>query len=360
MKDIEGDRKSKINELMYAVKIISMLLTAIIVWRSVSYEEIFEDNKMMNVDLYYNYVIIIIILVIFTGMYFLWSFSIKKKVKKQRIFKCIEAGIFLAIFTIVILMSGGSKSPYKYTYLFIIIPSVIEWGMKDGFIISIVSMSIIIGIDIYFVKGVEVNTFVEDDLVLSGIFFLTSWTLGFYINLEKKHIKKLQESANNDGLTGLTNHAHFCELLNCEIERAKDTKENVALIFMDLDYFKIYNDVNGHLKGDYLLRELAVLIKKCIRERDIPARYGGEEFVVLLPNTKEEEAVLIAENIRRKVEETYFFNEEQQPGGKVTSSIGVSVYPDKAKDGQELIKTADEALYKVKNNMKNKVLVYEK
>lgn len=130
------------------------------------------------------------------------------------------------------------------------------------------------------------------------------------------------------------------------------------MIFIDIDYFKQYNDINGHQKGDYVLKKIGKIIKENSRKEDIPARYGGEEFSIILPETNEEKALNIAENLRKSIETTYFEGEENQPNGKVTVSIGVSVYPYKAKNDVELIKSADDALYRAKFFYKNRVEVY--
>ena len=127
---------------------------------------------------------------------------------------------------------------------------------------------------------------------------------------------------------------------------------------MHIDNFKYYNDLNGHQKGDYVLKKMGKVIKENVRENDICARYGGEEFAIILPNTCEEDALKMAERLRMKIEDEHFEGEETQPKGKVTASFGVSVYPDKAKNDTELIKSADDALYRAKFFYKNRVEAY--
>ena len=130
------------------------------------------------------------------------------------------------------------------------------------------------------------------------------------------------------------------------------------MIFIDIDYFKIYNDLNGHQKGDEVLKSIGIILKNSIRKDDIVARYGGEEFAIILPNTSEMDAIKLAEEIRSKIEKTYFHGEENQPNGKLTVSIGISIYPDKAKNDIELFKSADDALYRAKFFDKNRVETY--
>jgi diguanylate cyclase (GGDEF)-like protein len=111
----------------------------------------------------------------------------------------------------------------------------------------------------------------------------------------------------------------------------------------------------GHLAGDELLRELAQLIKKSCRTTTIPARYGGEEFVMLTPETDKESARICAERLRASIENHAFAGREQQPGGKVTLSVGVSTFPEDGYDADALIAKADRALYRAKEQGRNRV-----
>jgi two-component system cell cycle response regulator len=165
----------------------------------------------------------------------------------------------------------------------------------------------------------------------------------------------LRDLAIRDGLTGLYNHRYFHEFLAMEIARSPRHEKGFSLIFMDVDDFKHYNDTNGHLEGDNLLRSLAMVLNNRFRKMDLVARYGGEEFVILLPDTEQDEAQCLADEIRQHIEEYPFRNRENQPSGKMTVSIGVSSFPENGKEPITLIKEADEALYKAKQGGKNRV-----
>ncbi|MEO2681168.1 bifunctional diguanylate cyclase/phosphohydrolase, partial [Clostridium butyricum] len=154
------------------------------------------------------------------------------------------------------------------------------------------------------------------------------------------------------------NHRYFCDSLSEKIKIGEKENSPVSMIFIDIDYFKNYNDMYGHQKGDYVLKRIGEIIKSSIGNEHIPARYGGEEFAIILPDTTEDMAVKIAESLRKKIENTYFEGEENQPNGKLTVSMGVSVYPDKAGSDIELIKSADDALYRAKFFYKNRVEAY--
>jgi diguanylate cyclase (GGDEF)-like protein len=127
---------------------------------------------------------------------------------------------------------------------------------------------------------------------------------------------------------------------------------------MDLDYFKNYNDINGHQQGDGFLKKISELISEHVPNTAISSRYGGEEFAVILPDITGKEALKIGETIRMSVEEYHFPGEEYLPNAKLTISVGVSTYPDNAKSEVELIKFADEALYRAKFLSKNSVQPY--
>jgi two-component system cell cycle response regulator len=133
----------------------------------------------------------------------------------------------------------------------------------------------------------------------------------------------------------------------------------LALIMIDIDHFKIFNDTYGHLSGDQALIRIAEEIKGVIkRPGDLAARYGGEEFVVMLMNTTSEGAAIVAEEIRRRIEELGIENEVIQT--VITVSLGVSsVIPADTMEPDELIDIADRALYKAKEDGRNKVIVWK-
>jgi diguanylate cyclase (GGDEF)-like protein len=176
-------------------------------------------------------------------------------------------------------------------------------------------------------------------------------------NLEmEKSNEALRELAVRDGLTGLFNHRHFQDILGMELNRAGRYGRKLCLIMLDVDHFKIYNDTHGHPEGDILLKTLAGILLDRIRDVDNACRYGGEEFIILLPETDRASGRIVAEDIRNHVENHPFKGQESQPLGKVTVSLGVAEFPGDGIDGASLIKMADEALYRAKNNGRNLVV----
>jgi len=175
--------------------------------------------------------------------------------------------------------------------------------------------------------------------------------------INSKFYSEIQQLAITDGLTGLYNHRHFQEQLSHEFKRYERFKEPFSILLIDIDYFKKINDKYGHQAGDMILKDIAKIIKKTVRNIDISARYGGEEFVVILTSTSQKEACRIAERIRKNIQKYSFtFNNESI---KVTVSIGVSTYPEIAKTKDELFTTADKALYKAKENGRNLVILWK-
>jgi diguanylate cyclase (GGDEF)-like protein len=170
-------------------------------------------------------------------------------------------------------------------------------------------------------------------------------------------MEKLEEVSITDGLTQIYNHRYLVSRLHYEFERAKRYGLPFSLIMLDIDHFKAYNDNNGHLAGDEALKKVARLILGAIRETDIVGRYGGEEFAVILFHADAIQMAEVAERIRRTIEETPFPNEELQPMGRITVSIGGSCLSHGMMTMEDLIRSADEALYRAKKNGRNQVAI---
>ncbi|MEK7267138.1 MAG: diguanylate cyclase, partial [Nitrospirota bacterium] len=166
--------------------------------------------------------------------------------------------------------------------------------------------------------------------------------------------QKMAELVVTDDLTKLFNTRYLNRTIETEIQRSNRYKTSISLIFIDIDHFKNINDQYGHLIGSKLLVEMGQLIIKGLRGIDIVARYGGDEFVVVLPQTPPKASVQIAERIRKSVEQNTFLKKEGY-ALKMTASFGVASYPESAKTKEDLIRLADEAMYRVKNTTRNGV-----
>jgi diguanylate cyclase (GGDEF)-like protein/PAS domain S-box-containing protein len=163
-----------------------------------------------------------------------------------------------------------------------------------------------------------------------------------------KLYESLQHQSIRDPLTGLFNRRYLEESLTREIHRASREHRSLGIIMLDVDHFKRFNDTFGHEAGDAVLRELGLFLKKHIRSSDIACRYGGEEFMLILPEASLEPSLERAEQLREGVKHLNMEHHRQALGG-ITLSLGVAVFPDCGLTGEAVIRAADAALYRAKN-----------
>lgn len=163
--------------------------------------------------------------------------------------------------------------------------------------------------------------------------------------------ERIKYLATHDGLTDLPNRAMFAELLNTSIKTARRYRKKLALLFLDLDRFKVINDTLGHADGDALLVEMANRLRQTLRGSDVVARLGGDEFVVVLPEIADQhEVALVARKLLSAVVKPVILRGQEC---RVTASIGVALYPENGNDVQTLTKCADMAMYLAKEEGKN-------
>jgi diguanylate cyclase (GGDEF)-like protein len=159
----------------------------------------------------------------------------------------------------------------------------------------------------------------------------------------------LERLSVTDSLTSLFNRRRLMELLGAEVRRSQRLSHRFAVLMLDVDQFKTYNDAHGHLAGDHVLVRVAELMRESVREVDVVARYGGEEFVVLMPEAGPQDAATVAERVRRRIAEERF------PHRTVTVSLGVAHYPANGDSAEAVIAAADAALYQAKRAGRNRV-----
>jgi len=179
------------------------------------------------------------------------------------------------------------------------------------------------------------------------------------LHARNEEVEKLYHEAKAlsilDGLTGLYNRRHFEDVMMREMGLAVRHQLPLALIFLDVDHFKHYNDHNGHQAGDVLLRQITQLIAQRVRSTDIVCRYGGEEITIILPHTTKEHAKTVAAGLLSKIATHPFAHRESQPLGAVTVSIGVAECPTDSHNPMRIIRMADQALYLAKENGRNRL-----
>jgi diguanylate cyclase (GGDEF)-like protein len=166
----------------------------------------------------------------------------------------------------------------------------------------------------------------------------------------RKQNEDLERLSTSDALTGLYNRRYLTQRLSEELVRSYRHKGSFSVLMADVDEFKKYNDAFGHPAGDEVLKKVATILLSSTRSVDCTARYGGEEFAVLLTGTDGEVAKDVAERIRVRVEEQEF------PGRKITLSIGIAEFPDNGQTADDVISSADEALYAAKRGGRNRVM----
>jgi len=177
--------------------------------------------------------------------------------------------------------------------------------------------------------------------------------------IEKSRLfEKIQQMSQHDGLTGLYNHRMFQEKLLQEINRRRRNGKPLSLMMLDIDHFKLFNDNYGHQAGDEVLKKLSSIISSQTRGAtiDVCCRYGGEEFAVIMPELELPQAVKVAERLRKAVEDAVFLDGDTAAQNRVTISIGVACAAGNEDiRPEELVKMADDALYRSKRNGKNRV-----
>ncbi len=194
------------------------------------------------------------------------------------------------------------------------------------------------------------GTFGPEDVRTADL-FATMAALG----LENIRVfEQVNERATHDPLTQLHSHKSFQSRLQEELLRSGRSQTPLSLIFCDLDHFKSYNDRYGHQAGDHLLRTIAAILAGFARPVDCAARYGGEEFALIVPNFVRTEAVELANRIRQRVASEPFVFQGQNTN--ITMSLGVSSFPQDATTASQMLRVADERLYKAKEGGRNQVV----
>ena len=169
-------------------------------------------------------------------------------------------------------------------------------------------------------------------------------------------VQRIQELTITDDCTGLYNARHLYKTLETEIYRSARFDYKFSVIFIDLDFFKQVNDTYGHIIGTKLLAEVGHAIKSRLRLLDLPFRYGGDEFVVVLPQTSKDGGVIVATRLLQMFRHTEFLSSERL-SLQVRASIGIACFPEDGQTGSDIIRQADESMYRVKREQRNGIYV---
>ncbi|GAB6181537.1 hypothetical protein JCM14036_28560 [Desulfotomaculum defluvii] len=198
----------------------------------------------------------------------------------------------------------------------------------------------------------------EHGKILGGMAIIRDYTKQWMEKLRANtENEELRQKAERDSMTGLYNYRAFIGHMQHLV--MQNDQRRFSLLMIDLDNFKVYNDTLGHLAGDRLLSELANIMTETVRDDDMVARYGGDEFVIVLLGANLNRAIDVGERLRLNIANHPFPNQECLPGGRVTVSIGVSVYPENSLNVEGLIWCADSALYQAKRSSRNRLEYYQ-
>jgi diguanylate cyclase (GGDEF)-like protein len=167
--------------------------------------------------------------------------------------------------------------------------------------------------------------------------------------------ERLNDLAMTDPLTRVLNRRAFFAKFQEEIERSSRYRHPIAVVMIDVDHFKTFNDMEGHLHGDEALRKLAGIFNGNLRKTDVLGRYGGEEFAIVMPETRLANASEICQRLRTAVETASF--QGQRGSAYLTISLGIASYPEHGQSPEALMQAADEALYEAKDAGRNRVVV---
>ena len=290
---------------------------------------------------------------------------------------------FLAYFTFIYL-TGGITSPFIIMLILIIILNSFILDAYYIFIFAFASIIFLILLMIGEYNGIiyHYKSFWEDFIhfdishnysLMSATFLLYSSLIitisyiSYYINKNiQEQTDKIQEAYKKtfyisitDRLTGLYDQIYFRELLQKEIDRCKENNEIFSIIFLDVDHFKNYNDLNGHLMGSKTLQEVAEVMRNNFRHDDILCKFGGDEFVVIAKNLDKQSGIKAAERLRKAIIEYNFKNAEYQPEGRITISLGVATFPNDGNTVKELLTKADTAMYMAKAMGRNRTIEWK-
>lgn len=304
-----------------------------------------------------------------------WIFAKSKKLSEHFYFAACSIVFFSIITSAMLLLSVGNMALKNQSMLllsFLYMLGFILSGIKPLHMLYVgLSAAILVFI---FLNLLNVNC----DYIALGRALFGTCILGFSISTMlisrerslflnnqlaelNEQILRIEASellhlSQQDALTNISNRRTFDEMFDFFYYRAKQEKRPLAVLFIDIDFFKNYNDFYGHQMGDKVISSIAAAIKNSIRHVDFVARYGGEEFVVLLPKTPAQGAYAVAANIYKAIERQAIPHAASLVSKHVTISLGFTVYTEGFKVNQEkLIRAADQALYRAKQLGRNQI-----
>jgi len=349
-------RKERYKRLLQMAPIVRIFSTLFITMAVIS-KHPFPNDKLIS-----TYIILMVsqLFLILLSLYlFIFGYeNFRSKIAKTNVLSPIYLDYItligsIALISIICHVTGGNQSPYKILFLPTILFYTARFGRKWGLAAS--------GIAAFTLAAANVTAFAQDealnlelDFVYVGIFFLTSWLVGSMVDMERHISDRLSKQVNVDDLTGLYNRRFLQEELKRRTEENGDIP--FALIMMDLDYFKYFNETRGQQAGDQLLVEVSEVIVDTVRDPEKVFRAGSDEFAVIVEHGDQEKALALAEEIRKNIKDNVAVTDREGYWDyDLTASLGLAFYPADGTTREELVDKAEQALYKAKAISGNKV-----
>jgi diguanylate cyclase (GGDEF)-like protein len=356
MSSIKHEEKRK-RELLENVTILHMLCLFIMLFALVISRNLFAEHIFPFIN--YEAILYLALCLISFGLVNLYNRSYYNRVEEKAFnwVKISFVGYPLAI--AVVTMYWIRESNIAYPEIMLLLPIIIAASI-GGQILGL-SMATLCGTIVLYFSYLKLGTFtyniLESQLIYLSIMFIVGWFVGTQTDSEKDHRRYLLELAQTDLLTGLYSHRYFQDQLH-EYFHDSAPEKPLALILLDINYFKYYNESFGHQMGDNLLKIVAGFINEIKPENAIAARYAGGQFVILLQGYEQERVVEVAQNLLGKINDYHFFGEKHQPEGKITISCGIAIYPQHASNSKELQSYAEQALYKARSLSRQNIELY--
>jgi len=262
----------------------------------------------------------------------------------------LTLGAGTALISAVIYDSGDPTSAYTMFYLWIVLYAFYFFRLPEA---TLQMLAVALAYGAVLLLKEDVTAPATRWLVTVGTLAVAALLIALLKHSVEKLVARLTETARTDSLTGLMNRRGFDESFDSELERAKRSGQPLGVVLLDLDYFKTVNDEFGHEIGDNVLERVGAVVRASKRRIDTAARFGGEEFALLLPYNEADGSYTVAERIREGVREA--FAEEPY---ELTVSLGVAGFPIHGVTTEELLRSADRALYTAKRAGRDRSVMY--
>ncbi|HBN86289.1 MAG TPA: hypothetical protein DDZ89_20895 [Clostridiales bacterium] len=346
---INTDSNVKLSNLLSSIKLLLLVASAFML-----IQEVFKDATNLEIILKEPKDFFISI-AFFVVLFSIWFFIGYRFSKKEAVLKKVQNIILFILMSGIIIACAAMGRDHKHLFFLVVIIMTIENGLSWGIISPL--LFFVLYMLALFRFGQASGVAMEGNVLFGLELLLTSYIIGYYISEKEQYIKVLKNLAEKDGLTGVYNHRYLISYLEEKILEYREKNTPLALLLIDIDDFKIYNEYHGHVKGDEILSTFAKLFEKNAKG-GIVCRQGGDEFAIVGRFT-ENQAMSIANKICEEVSDTKFYGEEYLQQKKLTVSIGVAKMSEDAKSVDDLVHFADIALYRAKFMDKNQVRKYE-